>query len=341
MNRKNFFTAIFLLLSLPLSVLADEKIHVKVNLKEAGSLQDELIDTDYDRIDSLTISGKFSGVDLAYLKKRSGRLASLEFIDLTDIEIVECDEPYYSWTDIDSSIGGYGNPPVHFYSDGVIDIFRAGNSYLIRLDDIRLRLTGIATPEEIHGAVTVGYFDGDTHYLALKDVTTILGKLKGTENLIEYFKLKILMEPTPCKVIPVDFNISPCEFTNYRTGEFRIYKGEGFVENKFFARTREIAALIDGLNHFSTPNAFDEAALTAGLFERNGEKYCRLNYAGYIVRHYLARLWNGKNETNDRIVKGWAFIDWFKKFYPDFLKKHVAYVCGAIKPPDTNFEEPV
>ena len=115
MNRKTFFTAIFLLLSLPLSVLADEKIHVKVNLKEAGSLQDELMDTDYDRIDSLTISGKFSGVDLAYLKKGSGRLASLEFIDLTDIEIVECDEPYYSWTDIDSSIGGYGNPPVHFY----------------------------------------------------------------------------------------------------------------------------------------------------------------------------------------------------------------------------------
>jgi hypothetical protein len=108
-------TAIFLLLSLPLSVLADEKIHVKVNLKEAGSLQDELMDTDYDRIDSLTISGKFSGVDLAYLKKGSGRLASLEFIDLTDIEIVECDEPYYSCTDIDSSIGGYGNPPVHFY----------------------------------------------------------------------------------------------------------------------------------------------------------------------------------------------------------------------------------
>lgn len=233
------------------------------------------------------------------------------------------------------------NPPGHVYHDGVIDIFQAGDIYLIRLDDLRLRLTGIATPEEIRGAVTVGYFDGDSYFLALKDVTAVLGKLKGTEALIKYFKLKILMEPTPCKVIPVDFNISPCEFTNYRTGEFRIYKGEGFVENKFFARTREIAALIDGLNHFSTPNAFDEAALTAGLFERNGEKYCRLNYAGYIVRHYLARLWNGKNETNDRIVKGWAFIDWFKKFYPDFLKKHVAYVCGAIKPPDTNFEEPV
>lgn len=95
--------------------MAEQKNHVKVNLTEAGSLQDVLMDTDYDRIDSLTISGKFSGVDLAYLKKGSGRLASLEFIDLTNIEIVECDEPYYSWTDIDSSIGGYGNPPVHFY----------------------------------------------------------------------------------------------------------------------------------------------------------------------------------------------------------------------------------
>lgn len=95
--------------------MAEQKNHVKVNLTEAGSLQDVLMDTDYDRIDSLTISGKFSGVDLAYLKKGSGRLASLEFIDLTNIEIVECDEPYYSWTDIDSNIGGYGNPPVHFY----------------------------------------------------------------------------------------------------------------------------------------------------------------------------------------------------------------------------------
>lgn len=95
--------------------MAEQKNHVKVNLTEAGSLQDVLMDTDYDRIDSLTISGKFSGVDLAYLKKGSGRLASLEFIDLTNIEIVECDEPYYSWTDIDSSIGGYGNPPVHIY----------------------------------------------------------------------------------------------------------------------------------------------------------------------------------------------------------------------------------
>lgn len=96
-------------------MMAEQKNHVKVNLTEAGSLQDVLMDTDYDRIDSLSISGKFSGVDLAYLKKGSGRLANLEFIDLTDIEIVECDEPYYSWTDIDSNIGGYGNPPVHFY----------------------------------------------------------------------------------------------------------------------------------------------------------------------------------------------------------------------------------
>ena len=65
--------------------MAEQKNHVKVNLTEAGSLQDVLMDTDYDRIDSLTISGKFSGVDLAYLKKGSGRLASLEFIDLTNV----------------------------------------------------------------------------------------------------------------------------------------------------------------------------------------------------------------------------------------------------------------
>lgn len=231
------------------------------------------------------------------------------------------------------------NPPGHVYHDSVIDIFQAGDIYLIRLDDLRLRLTGIATPEEIRGAVTVGYFDGDSYFLALKDVTAVLGKLKGTEALIKYFRLKILMEPTPGKVIPVDFDITLCEFADYKGGEFRIYKGEGFGENKFFVRPQEIADLIEE-RHWFAPKAFVETALTAGLFERKGQQYCRLNYAGYIVRHYLARLWNGKNETNDCIVKGWAFIDWFEKFYSDFLKKNVANVCGAIKPPDTGFKEP-
>lgn len=115
MDEKTFFTALLLIMTLPLSMMAEDKNHAKVNLTEAGTLQDVLMDTDYDRIDSLTITGKFSGEDLAYLRKATGRLANLEYIDLTDIEIVECDEPYYSWTEPNSSIGGFGLPPVHNY----------------------------------------------------------------------------------------------------------------------------------------------------------------------------------------------------------------------------------
>ena len=87
--------------------------HVKVTLTEAGTLQDVLLDSEYDKIDSLTVSGKFSSVDQKYLREATGRIANLEFLDLTDIEIVECDEAHYVWTE------SYGldlnTLPSHFY----------------------------------------------------------------------------------------------------------------------------------------------------------------------------------------------------------------------------------
>jgi len=115
MKHTAFITAILTMVALPLSMMAEEKTHVRVNLTAAGTLQDVLMDNDYDRVDSLTVTGKFSGEDLSYLRSGTGRMSNLEFIDLTDIEIVECDKPYYTWTEPKSSIGGYGNPPVHNY----------------------------------------------------------------------------------------------------------------------------------------------------------------------------------------------------------------------------------
>ena len=112
---KKLSLLLLLVLTLPLRMMAQDKINVTVNLTTAGTLQEVLMDSEHDHIDGLTIKGKFNSVDLIYLQNRTGRLADLEFLDLTDIEIVECDEYYYYWTEPKSSIGGYGNPPAHLY----------------------------------------------------------------------------------------------------------------------------------------------------------------------------------------------------------------------------------
>ena len=87
-------------------------------------------------------------------------------------------------------------------------------------------------------------------------------------------------------------------------------------------------------------NAFDETVWSTGeLWDYAGGRFYRLDKAAYITRHYLARLWNGENETNDRIKKGWAFIRWFNAFLPTFFKDNVKYWCGG-QYPNYNFEEP-
>lgn len=108
---KKLFLLLMMSLLLPLGMMAGT--HVKVTLTEAGTLQDVLLDSEYDKIDSLTVSGKFSSVDLKYLREATGRIANLEFLDLTDIEIVECDEAHYVWTE--SNGLDLNTLPSHFY----------------------------------------------------------------------------------------------------------------------------------------------------------------------------------------------------------------------------------
>ena len=107
--KKNVLLTMMLLL--PLGSMAGN--HVKVTLTEAGTLQDVLLDSECDKVDSLTVSGKFSSVDLKYLRDGTGRIANMVYLDLTDIEIVECEEEYYSWAEFYGAIGHYG--PYHHY----------------------------------------------------------------------------------------------------------------------------------------------------------------------------------------------------------------------------------
>ncbi|MBR3499664.1 MAG: hypothetical protein IKO05_11890 [Selenomonadaceae bacterium] len=71
-------------------------------------------------------------------------------------------------------------------------------------------------------------------------------------------------------------------------------------------------------------DALDMAAHELGEFKDKNDYrfYCRLDYTDSIVRNYLAKLWNGENEHNKFIQRGWSFIRWFHDFLPKFFKQH-------------------
>jgi len=108
--KKYFLLALLMLL--PLGMMADGN-YVTIELTEAGTLQDRLIDSGYDSVDGLTVKGKFNSLDLKYLREATGRLANLVYLDLSDIELVDSEEEYYSWTEFYGAIGT--RYPCHHY----------------------------------------------------------------------------------------------------------------------------------------------------------------------------------------------------------------------------------
>lgn len=73
--------------------------HFTVTVNEPGSLKQRLTNavfqTDYDLVDYLTIKGKLGGADIAYLQAQEGLVSQLQYLDLTDVELVYDDEPYF------------------------------------------------------------------------------------------------------------------------------------------------------------------------------------------------------------------------------------------------------
>ncbi|MBO7116599.1 MAG: leucine-rich repeat protein [Prevotella sp.] len=85
--------------------------HFTVNLPEAGTLKQRLTSavftTDYDLVDFLTIKGKMGGADIAYLNKQEGLVSQLQYLDLSDVELVYDDEVYLERT-YQTNGGTYG-----------------------------------------------------------------------------------------------------------------------------------------------------------------------------------------------------------------------------------------
>lgn len=73
--------------------------HFTVTVNEAGTLKQRLenavFQTDYDLVDYLTVRGKLGGADLAYLQAQEGLVSQLQYLDISQVELVYDDEPYF------------------------------------------------------------------------------------------------------------------------------------------------------------------------------------------------------------------------------------------------------
>lgn len=76
--------------------------HFTVTVNEAGSLKQRLesavFQTDKDLVDYLTVKGKLGGVDIAYLQAQEGLVSQLQYLDISQVELVYDDEPYFQYT---------------------------------------------------------------------------------------------------------------------------------------------------------------------------------------------------------------------------------------------------
>lgn len=180
------------------------------------------------------------------------------------------------------------------------------------------------------------YFDGDNHYVNLHSVKNILCDL-GEAALLDRFNHQIFMTPTPDEQVQILLDCQDFTTVPFNEHVFNIYEGEGFAENKFYFRTHDLDDLLDAQG-----NIVDAADHFGTFYDtENGDDFCRLDLAGKIVRLYCARLWNGSNQHNASIQRGWDFIRWFNNFMPNFLDEQLKYTCNA-EPffDDTQYEEP-
>ena len=96
-----------------------------VHVAEPGQLEDLICDLESSRISHLTITGTLNAADLIYLRSGAGRMAKIETLDISGIQLQASDEPYcnlhtdaapynslrYYIADKDSVATGYDESP--------------------------------------------------------------------------------------------------------------------------------------------------------------------------------------------------------------------------------------
>ncbi len=83
----------------PSDIDLTQGVHLTVTVNEAGSLKQRVnsaaINADVDLVDFLTIKGKMGGADFAYLQAQEGWVSQLQYLDISEVELVYDDEPYF------------------------------------------------------------------------------------------------------------------------------------------------------------------------------------------------------------------------------------------------------
>lgn len=209
-------------------------------------------------------------------------------------------------------------------------IWRSENHNLVNLNDLNKALevgpdfayTFAACDEDI-------FFDGDDYFILLASLEDFLYNFNRrayhlSHNLADDFKAQldanVFME-LPSYGIHIDISAEKF-YPEILTplGNFEIYKGIGFAENAFYANVYNLEDLLN-VDSEAFCNTLDEV----GYVVSNDKFFCRLDDTAKLVHKYLSRIWNGHNEGNKHIRRGWDFIDWFKNFYDDFINENVQY----------------
>ena len=203
-------------------------------------------------------------------------------------------------------------------------IYRDKSRNLIKLKDIAGFLDWQEdNPQFVFAACKHGiFFDGDYYYIDLREVWRLLCRFgDAAKNVRELFNAEIFLKLPQggCQGF-----IYAREYAKVQSplGEFIIYAGKGFAENKFFAASWNLDDLLDeGDEH---EGALDTVADLVG-YVVSGRVYYRLDDVGKFVKLYAAELWNGHNEQNHNIKRAWKFIEWYREFYPAFIKANTPY----------------
>lgn len=210
-------------------------------------------------------------------------------------------------------------------------IWRSEYHNLVKLNDIANGLCVNANNTFIFTACEEDiFFDGDDYFILLDSVKDLLNRLANRSYAeiavdINEFKAKlnghVFMELPP---YGISGNINAEKFYPEiltPLGNFEIYKGIGFAENAFYANVYNLEDLLD----IEDSELFDDVVDEVGYVVTDTKLFCRLDDTAKLVHKYLSRIWNGHNEGNKHIRRGWDFIDWFKHFYDDFVNENVQY----------------
>ena len=216
-----------------------------------------------------------------------------------------------------------------------IYIHKYKDEYLISLNEINELLTGHSKPflPALVFAVIKDfdiYLDNDfeIYYCNLDAVDDIFNAVgKQADDLKRRFAEQVFMTPEPQKFNEIHLGAKKFHSEPWEDGTFDIYSGVGFAMNKFFVNVDNLTKLLcdnDSDADFDAQDALHYASGEMGGFTDTNDKnfYFRLDWTDSIIKNYLALLWNGKNENNKNIERGWKFIRWFREFLPKFYKEY-------------------